>query len=65
MVKWIVYVVILLMTFHNIGVQVTPIFAASAALLVGVGLALANIFSGYYFWSIYFNGSICACWRYY
>ena len=42
--KWIVYVVIVLMTFHNIGIPVTPIFAASAALLVGVGLALETFF---------------------
>lgn len=42
--KWFIYVVILLMTFHNIGVNVTAIFAASAALLVGVGLALQTLF---------------------
>ena len=32
------------MTFHNVGVNVTAIFAASAALLVGVGLALQTLF---------------------
>jgi small-conductance mechanosensitive channel len=42
--KWFLYVVIILMTFHNIGVNVTAIFAASAALLVGVGLALQTLF---------------------
>lgn len=42
--KWFIYVIILLMTFHNMGVNVTAIFAASAALLVGVGLALATLF---------------------
>jgi len=42
--KWFIYVVILLMTFHNMGVNVTAIFAASAALLVGVGLALQTFF---------------------
>lgn len=42
--KWFIYVVIILMTFHNIGVNVTAIFAASAALLVGVGLALQTLF---------------------
>jgi len=42
--KWFIYVVILLMTFHNVGVNVTAIFAASAALLVGVGLALQTLF---------------------
>jgi len=42
--KWFIYVTIILMTFHNIGVNVTAIFAASAALLVGVGLALQTLF---------------------
>ncbi|MDJ0647017.1 MAG: mechanosensitive ion channel [Flavobacteriaceae bacterium] len=42
--KWFIYVVILLMTFHNMGINVTAIFAASAALLVGVGLALQTLF---------------------
>jgi len=42
--KWFIYVVILLVTFHNIGINVTAIFAASAALLVGVGLALQTLF---------------------
>jgi len=42
--KWFIYVIILLMTFHNVGVNVTAIFAASAALLVGVGLALQTLF---------------------
>ena len=42
--KWFIYVIILLMTFHNMGVNVTAIFAASAALLVGIGLALQTLF---------------------
>ncbi len=42
--KWFIYVVIFLMTLHNIGVNVTTLFAASAALLVGVGLALQTLF---------------------
>ncbi|MET2984043.1 mechanosensitive ion channel family protein [Aureibaculum conchae] len=42
--RWFIYVIILLVTFHNIGVNVTAIFAASAALLVGVGLALQTLF---------------------
>lgn len=41
--KWFIYVLIILMTFHNMGVNVTAIFAASAALLVGVGLALQTL----------------------
>ena len=42
--KWFIYVIILLITFDNIGVNVTTIFAASAALLVGIGLALQTLF---------------------
>ena len=42
--KWIVYLIILLITFNAIGVNVTAVFAASAALLIGVGLALQTLF---------------------
>lgn len=42
--KWFIYVVIILITFNNIGIEVTAIFAASAALLVGIGLALQTLF---------------------
>ena len=38
--NYFVYLIVILITFDNIGVNVTVIFAASAALLVGVGLAL-------------------------
>ncbi len=43
-VKWFVYVVIFLMTLHNMGINVTAIFATSAALLIGIGLALQTFF---------------------
>jgi len=42
--KWFVYVIILLMTLNNMGINVTAIFAASTALLIGVGLALQTFF---------------------
>lgn len=42
--KWLVYLVILLITFNAIGINVTAVFAASAALLIGVGLALQTLF---------------------
>ena len=42
--RWFLYIVIILITFHNMGINVTAIFAASAALLVGVGLALQTFF---------------------
>lgn len=42
--KYFIYVIVILVTFDNMGVNVTAIFAASAALLVGVGLALQTFF---------------------
>ena len=42
--KWLVYLVIFLIAMDASGVNVTAIFAASAALLIGVGLALQTLF---------------------
>ncbi|SDS60452.1 Mechanosensitive ion channel [Formosa sp. Hel1_31_208] len=42
--RWLVYIIILLITMHSVGVNVTAVFAASAALLIGVGLALQTLF---------------------
>ena len=42
--KGLLYGIILLITLHMLGVNVTGIFAASAALLIGVGLALQTLF---------------------
>jgi len=42
--KWLVYLIIFLSTLSSAGVNVTAIFAASAALLIGVGLALQTLF---------------------
>lgn len=42
--RWLSYVIIVLITLHSIGVNVTGIFAASAALLIGIGLALQTLF---------------------
>ncbi len=42
--KWLIYVIIFLVTLHNAGINVTAIFAASAALLIGIGLALQTLF---------------------
>lgn len=41
---WFIYVVIFLITLHSVGVNVTGVFAASAALLIGIGLALQTLF---------------------
>lgn len=42
--RWLIYVLIMLITFHSLGVNVTGVFAASAALLIGIGLALQTFF---------------------
>ena len=42
--RWLVYIIIFLVTMHSIGVNVTAVFAASAALLIGIGLALQTLF---------------------
>jgi small-conductance mechanosensitive channel len=42
--RWLIYIIILLITFHSVGINVTAIFAASAALLIGIGLALQTLF---------------------
>ena len=42
--RWVVYLIILFITLHAVGVNVTAVFAASAALLLGVGLALQTLF---------------------
>jgi small-conductance mechanosensitive channel len=42
--RWLVYLIVLLTVFDAIGINVTAIFAASAALLIGIGLALQTLF---------------------
>jgi|GEM_PF-41216 len=42
--RWLVYIIIFFVTIHSSGVNVTAVFAASAALLIGVGLALQTLF---------------------
>ncbi|MDT0557296.1 mechanosensitive ion channel [Ichthyenterobacterium sp. W332] len=42
--KFFVYLVIVLITLQNSGIQLTAILTASAALLVGIGLALQTFF---------------------
>jgi len=43
-IRWFLYLIIFLIILHTSGVNVTAIFAASAALLIGVGLALQTLF---------------------
>ena len=43
-IRWFVFLIIFLVGMHTAGVNVTAVFAASAALLIGVGLALQTLF---------------------
>ena len=53
--RWLIYVLIFFITLDGLGVNVTGIFAASAALLIGIGLALQTffkiLFQGFSYWS--------------
>ena len=42
--RWLIYLLIMLITIHSLGINVTGVFAASAALLIGIGLALQTFF---------------------
>ena len=42
--KYFIFLIVFFFSLDNIGVNVTAIFAASAALLIGVGLALQTLF---------------------
>ncbi|WP_010177414.1 mechanosensitive ion channel family protein [Aquimarina agarilytica] len=43
-IKYFIYALVGVMVFQALGINLTPILAASAALLVGVGLALQTLF---------------------
>ena len=42
--KYFIYAIVAIIIFEEIGINVTPLLAASTALLVGVGLALQTLF---------------------
>lgn len=42
--RWLIYTIILLISLHVAGVNVTAILASAAALLIGIGLALQTLF---------------------
>lgn len=42
--RWMIYLIIFLITFHTAGINLTAVLAASTALLIGVGLALQTFF---------------------
>ena len=42
--RWIIYIIVILVVLDAIGFDVTAVFAASAALLIGIGLALQTLF---------------------
>ena len=43
-VRYFIYLIVLIITIQNMGVQLTALLTASAALLVGIGLALQTFF---------------------
>jgi small-conductance mechanosensitive channel len=43
-IRWVVFIVIFLIALDASGVNVTAVFAASAVLLIGIGLALQTLF---------------------
>jgi small-conductance mechanosensitive channel len=42
--RWLIYDLIMIITFHTLGINVTGVLAATAALLNGIGLALQTYF---------------------
>ncbi|WGD33916.1 mechanosensitive ion channel domain-containing protein [Olleya sp. YS] len=42
--RWLIYAIVFLVSIDSLGIDVTAVFAASAALLIGVGLALQTLF---------------------
>lgn len=42
--RWFIYLIVLLIALDSFGINVTAVFAASAALLIGIGLALQTLF---------------------
>lgn len=42
--RWLIYLIVLLVAISSMGIDITAVFAASAALLIGVGLALQTLF---------------------
>ena len=42
--RWIIYIIVFLVAISSLGINVTAVFAASTALLIGVGLALQTLF---------------------
>lgn len=42
--RWLIYLIIFLVTLNSVGVNLTTVLTASAALLIGIGLALQTLF---------------------
>jgi len=42
--RWLIYIIVFLVVISSLGIDVTAVFAASAALLIGIGLALQTLF---------------------
>ncbi|GAA4237696.1 hypothetical protein GCM10022291_25300 [Postechiella marina] len=42
--RWLIYLIVLLVAFSTVGINVNAVLAASAGLLIGIGLALQTLF---------------------
>ena len=42
--RWLIYLIVLLIAFSTVGINVNAVLAASAGLLIGIGLALQTLF---------------------
>ncbi|APY00864.1 mechanosensitive ion channel-like protein [Lacinutrix venerupis] len=42
--RWLIYIIVFLVAISSLGIDITAVFAASAALLIGIGLALQTLF---------------------
>lgn len=42
--RWFIYIIVFLVVISSLGIDVTAVFAASAALLIGIGLAMQTLF---------------------
>lgn len=62
--KYGVYIIVVIFTLNASGVNMNVFLTASAALFVGLGFAATATLSRYYFWDTTYFRSIHACRRY-
>ena len=54
-IQYIVYVFVIMFTLKTSGVDVSVLLTASAAIFIGLGFALQQLFSGFNIWSINYS----------